>query len=421
MRRYAEFLLERGWYLTAHFRRAIQASRFRMPKIVMASIMVAAIPQAGSAGTRTPELLVTGPVQTIYRWTTDRCDDEHLPDAPARAFRRADGRVALLATHRENWLLLGDTLENLRSECRTVLSTNSLKAQGGAGEHWIQAVYTTNGRQIHALVSQDFSKETRRKGCRPNGLAGQCWFNSIASATSDDMGETFALGPTVAALGNEYPNGQTGRFGFFTTSNIAKGPDGKNYMIAFTDSRKARGNCLFQTEDPTNPLRWRAWGGLRFDVDLTLFSAAASCVPIGVGVFQNEIRSLLWSPAHRLWFVVTTARLKMPGDEAPVPGFYASTSPDLFTWSPLQRIMKAPTRPREEQMQYFVSYPSLIDSGSRSLIFDTIEAGSLWLFFTWHHLRNGQGTFNRDLVAVPLRLQPCAIQNYHQGIILRTS
>lgn len=405
MSRYAKLLFDGARQLTARLVRGLHAGGVRIASIAVLSIVPPTVTLAQSSQGQSPELRVAGPVRTIYRWTTDRCDNEHLPDSPARAFRRADGRIALLATHRENWQMLGDSLETLRSGCKTILSTRSLKARGGAGEQWIQAVYTTDGRRINALVSQDFSQESRRNGCRPGVIPGTCWLNSIASATSNDMGETFALGQDVASFGKSYPAGHTGRFGVFTTSNIAKGPDGKYYMIAFSDNGNVRGNCLFKSDDPSIASRWRAWGGRAFDVDLTQFNTTASCLPVGGGVFQNEIRSLLWSPTYRLWFVVTTARLKMRGDEAPVPGFYASTSVDLFNWSPMQRIMKAPTRPREEQMDYFVSYPSLIDSSSTSMIFDTIEDGHLSLFFTWHHLKGGQGTFNRDLVAVPVRLQ----------------
>lgn len=372
------------------------------------SAPVAAQPQSvyPAAQTQFPRLTVAGPIRTIYRWATDRCEDEFIPDSPARAFRRADGKIALMATHRENWMLIGETFHDMRTLCKSVFSTQQFKRQGGSGEQWIQAVYTQDGRQVHALVSQDFSLQSRRNGCRPSATGGQCWLNSIASAVSDNMGESFRIGQTVASIANSYPANHTGRLGVFTATNIARGSDDKYYLIAFVDYGTSRGNCIFQNDDPAKPSRWQAWSGHRFDIDMTQSTASALCVPIGGGRFQNEIRALLWSSAHRLWVVVTTARLKMPGDHVPVPGFYASTSSDLFNWSPMQRIMKAPTRPREEQLDYFVSYPSLIDINSKSMNFDTIDEGPLWLFFTWHHLKNGQGTFNRDLVAVPLSLSP---------------
>ena len=92
----------------------------------------------GSAAAQPVTLSPAGEPRTLYRWSTDRCEDEFIPDAPARAFRRADGRMALLATHRENWLLVGADFASLKPDCRSVMRS-SAQGPDGAGDLWIEA------------------------------------------------------------------------------------------------------------------------------------------------------------------------------------------------------------------------------------------------------------------------------------------
>src|ERR1700761_6575472 len=59
-----------------------------------------------------PLIILTagGPTRTLYNWAKDHCRPEYIPDSPTRAFRRADGQIELIATHRENWSMLGRTI-----------------------------------------------------------------------------------------------------------------------------------------------------------------------------------------------------------------------------------------------------------------------------------------------------------------------
>jgi hypothetical protein len=40
---------------------------------------------------------VSGDAKIVFDWTTDRCDDEDIPDLPARAFRDDSEQVQLIA------------------------------------------------------------------------------------------------------------------------------------------------------------------------------------------------------------------------------------------------------------------------------------------------------------------------------------
>ena len=105
-----------------------------------------------------------------------------------------------------------------------------------------------------------------------------------------------------------------------------------------------------------------------------------------------------------VWVAVFADRRKLPGDDAPVPGFYVSTSKDLLKWTTPSRIKASPTRPRVDSHDILTSYPSIIDPGSQSPNFDTIDSSNPVLLYTVQHLKNGQGTMNRDLAYVPLRI-----------------
>ena len=50
---------------------------------------------------------VIGSEKIVFDWTTDRCEDLDIPDAPARAFRDADGNVQLIASHSVNRRMIG--------------------------------------------------------------------------------------------------------------------------------------------------------------------------------------------------------------------------------------------------------------------------------------------------------------------------
>ncbi len=348
-------------------------------------------------------LETVGDVATLYRWSTDRCEDEFIPDAPARAFRRDDGQVVLIATHRENWSLVGPSVEQARPQCAAMLRSSRSSLPTG-GMLWIEATYTFDGRNVAALISQDLSRETRAAGCVPDGQPGQCWVNLIVGATSSDGGRSFSVTEPVASLGLAYPSGTQGRFGAFTTSNIVRN-DSAFFSMIFTQGTGVQppGNCLFRTEDPRREGGWRAWDGTSFSIDMS-HPGQGACQPVGRGSLLTEVRSLSYDSRRGIWIAVFLGRLRLQGDDAPVPGFYYSISSNLTDWQPARRLMAAPTRARVDDHNVTFSYPSLLDPNSASRNFDTVEHDEVIVLFTAHHLHNGNGTMNRDLQFVRVRV-----------------
>jgi hypothetical protein len=351
----------------------------------------------------------SGSLRTIYRWSTDRCSNDHIPDSPVRAFRRADGQLAIISAHYENWILIGSSIDNMRPVCKSILSTSNYQPKGFA-KLWIQGTYTLDGHRIHALISQDFTSKIKAGGCVSHEQPGRCWLNNIVSAKSNNMGESFV--PTsepvrnvVATLLSEYPAHAQGRLGVFTTSNIIFF-NGYYYFFAWTqpDNGGLNGNCLLRTDNIEDQRSWRAWDGKDFAVDLSLPDSNTKCLIVGMHKINNEIRSINWSTRAKRWIAVFSGRKMTANEGRPITGFYFSSSTDLINWSDTQLIMKAPTKPREEQLTEFYSYPSLLDPRSHSRNFETFDHDDLILTFTVQHLAKGMGTMNRDLAYVPVRI-----------------
>ncbi|MFV1962483.1 MAG: hypothetical protein ACC658_11725, partial [Acidimicrobiia bacterium] len=63
------------------------------------------------------KLVVTGPEEVVFDWTTDRCEPEHIPDIAARAFRDASGNVQLTIGHYVNYRMVGPDFDSLVSDC----------------------------------------------------------------------------------------------------------------------------------------------------------------------------------------------------------------------------------------------------------------------------------------------------------------
>ncbi len=236
----------------------------------LAAIFLALCPAAiaEDAITITP----AGPQRVLYDWSKDRCTDMHIPDSPLRAFRDADGRLTVLATHRENWRMHGPSWAALRPDCRTVLSSKA-QVDAALGNLWIAATYTLDGRTVTAIISEDQTEDEIAAGCKRTSTPGQCWVNSLLLARSNDGGRNFTLLPKdqrlLATIGGDYPKGAEGRFGVFTASNIVA-HQGSFFMLAFAEGRgvQPRGNCLFRTDDLADGRRWRAFDGSGFSISM---------------------------------------------------------------------------------------------------------------------------------------------------------
>jgi hypothetical protein len=393
-------------------RRNIRAALFIYAMYVLSPQPIALVSQAWA---QTPprsgiQLEQAGPPAILFNSKADGCNSEYISDASARAFRRADGQTEIFATHRNNWYLVGPSLLSARPSCKPAMVSEKFKNER-LGEVWIEATYTKDGKHIAAITSQDLSQYTPFPDCANTRGSGHCWLNKLSSAISSDMGETFtpsaSANQVIAQTTNVYESFFKKREGYFTVSNIAS--DGTYfYFMSFaeTNSQPTGGNCVFRTRNPMDPTSWRAWDGTNFTIDARfgVTPREKMCSFVGVGKLASEVRSISYLPTQKIWIGSFLGRMQLPGDNQPIPGIYMSTSPDLVHWSQPSRVFATPLRPKDGA-NIIVGYPSIIDPGSKSINYDTIDTENPTLFFVRINKGHPNGNLDRDLIYVPLRLK----------------
>jgi hypothetical protein len=86
-----------------------------------------------------------------------------IPDLPARAFRDADGKVQLIATHHTNRRMIGDTLDSVKRDCDIIMNSHKDPDPSKFNySEWLGAVYTLDGNTIYALVHNEYEAEKVR-------------------------------------------------------------------------------------------------------------------------------------------------------------------------------------------------------------------------------------------------------------------
>jgi len=366
-----------------------------------------AVAVATPAAAQSIGLAPAGPSFVIYHSVGNSCGREFIPDAPARAFKRADGKVEFFATSDINWYMLGNSLLSLRSACQTALLPQQYAPRNDR-QLWIEGTYTNDGKSVVALLSEDLTNSARQRGCDMHLFPGHCWLNNILAATSADMGASFQPVPgeqgLIASLAASYDDSYRSRVGYFTTSNVVR-TDGYYYFIAYaqTADLKADGNRLLRTANFTDPTSWRAWDGTGFAAIPRAGAGGPPAAVIGPRSFMSEVRSITYLPRASSWIAVFIGRARLKGDAAAVPGIYMATSKDLLNWGPPSRVLATPLRPTDG-VNVLTGYPSLLDPASRSRNFETIDGSHPLLTYTVTHPGLPGGIYNREIIGVPLRI-----------------
>jgi hypothetical protein len=410
--------------------RAVSRSRRRTALALVPAFLAAAFgsasaaeapPTAARAAEPVPSVLPAGPQlhivggpQTVFSWVRQACAPTEVPDLPVRAFRDYRGRVQLLLSHYVNFRMIGRSLTRLHSDCRPVLrSPENPSPERFEDREWLASVYTTNGRDIWALVHDEY-QGNRHAGRCPEHAYEPCWYNAVTLAHSTNGGRSYAHLPAprqlVAAPSRAYEPG-VGPSGVFAPSNIVTGPDGAHYaLVRVRVPGATRGVCLLRTTNVGSPGAWRAWNGGAFaGVFTDPFGAptgAAPCALLEPGLIAEMTESLTYNVALHRYLLVGLAP---PGPRSvgeKVTGIYYSTSTDLVNWTP--RTLIAPAT----SVQTYacggaspIAYPSVVDPTSRSRTFAT-SGRRPFLYYTQFHYTNCHKTADRDLVRVPLEITP---------------
>ncbi|MFC1679938.1 Ig-like domain-containing protein, partial [Elusimicrobiota bacterium] len=137
-----------------------------------------------------PRVEIIGEPETVFDWSEEACEKYDLPDAPARAFRDAAGKVNLLATHINGRRMVGDSLDTVRKECPVVMASRKDPDFDTCAYHeWVTSPYTPDGENVYALVHNEWYAPVAGQQCDRHVDA---WVNSVTLAVSRDRGASYS-------------------------------------------------------------------------------------------------------------------------------------------------------------------------------------------------------------------------------------
>jgi hypothetical protein len=381
--------------------------RAKSVSICLVSIVAGALFET-SHGAAAPRGAATADPQpeTVFSWRQDRCDDSQYPDAPARAYRDADGQVHLFATHYDNRAMVGPALDRVRIDCRSTYAAPRSDDPAAFDDRvWLTSFHTDDGRNVVALGHAEFHGHLRANLC-PMREYRSCWWNAVVALSSHDGGATFqrpAAGSLVAVPRGPYDPSARRPIGYFSPSNIVA-HDGALFAFIFAEPHgaQARGPCLLRAE-ATGPSRpWRGWNGRAFAADLS--AGAESCTPItGLGATVTSVARLQSVDG----FAALIAAARGEGD-ARRRGVYIAYSEDLLRWSAPQLLLEAPLMFNfgcADSAAY--GYPSLLDAASPSRNFESVGTDA-WLYLTRFSVSACKLGPERDLVRFRVKLSGAA-------------
>ena len=416
---------------------------------------------ASSVAATTPSAHVLGPVEVVYDWERDHCDDGvepwqwDVPDAPARMYRRANETVLIASVNLGSRANRGIDANHLKHTCEVYHNTTCGNQQFGpncegatavccdpslwSDREWIYSpVYFPENDTLVALTHMEFHNQnlTRETSCSAIKTgSGACWFNAITSHRSSDGGRSwFHLRPAphhlVAAQPYRQPEGGPGPangkkpMGYEAPSNVVRDAKTGWYFAAIqTWSYKAQtsasewgkrhggyngsGSCIIRTRDVHDPTSWRAWRnttstGGAWDVTFVdpYNDDPSTYVPeehVCTPVLNIGYPSLAWSTVYDKW-IVTGSKV---WDCSTV---IFALSDDLVHWSSPYTLYQPTCRPNGE---YREIYPSLMDPASPSPNFDVVGALPYVYFNIFYPSipsPSGRTTVVRSIARVPLRM-----------------
>ena len=303
---------------------------------------------------------------------------ELVPDAPFRALRLMDNRILIFAEDSNNMPYTTVNFKRVvQTLCHSLLKWPKSRSVFDFSDFkWIVSPYTLNGRDIFALVHNEYHGWKYLSKCRmravtemraPNSV---CTYDNISGVWSTNYGKLFKASGNRESLIARFPynfNDNMNIIGVRDPTNIILSPiDGKFYFMARVDHylRQPAGECLFRNSK-LGVRGWRAWNGKSFSINMRALvvdkSARAICAPV-IGIF---ISSIVYSINNHTFLGVGMG---------PFGAKYA-TSPNLISWS-MPRVFMRGERPGMWQPNYAreppSAYYSVIDPSSKSRNFDTI-------------------------------------------------
>jgi hypothetical protein len=110
----------------------------------------------------------------VFRYQTDACEAEDIPDAPTRAFRDSTGTVNLLSTNSRNRRLRGPNLLALHPDCTVIFEgSGDPRPEHFDDRLWVASTWSADGVVVHALIHSEYQGQ-RHPGACPSGRYEDC-------------------------------------------------------------------------------------------------------------------------------------------------------------------------------------------------------------------------------------------------------
>ena len=359
---------------------------------------------------------MVGPEEVVFDWTTDRCEDEHIPDIAARALRGADDSVSLYVSHYVTYRMVGPDLGSVASDCSRPVMTSAFDAEPSQFDdaEWLASTWTDDGETVWGVVHNEYRGvahgDVRPDQC-PSGDNLTCMDVTLTLAVSTDGGATFvdAAAPPdhlVASMPHTFDD-EGVPSGLWQTSNIIRRDDGFFYLLVnVADYPDVVGDpppqwvCAMRTDDLSDPRSWRYWdgddyAGVFVDPYRDAVDPDETCAPVSLPVLGAEL-------SHSIVFDSVLDRYVIVGSTR--GGISYATSEDLINWTGRQELISlpGPGDVADDANDLFHAYPSLIDPDSSSRNFETSD-GQLYLYVS--RLNAGGNSLDRDLVRYPVAVQ----------------
>ncbi|MFC1679029.1 Ig-like domain-containing protein [Elusimicrobiota bacterium] len=332
-----------------------------------------------------PGFELTGEPETVFDWTTDRCDDVDIPDGTAHAFRDIDGKVNLIATHYDNYRMIGDSLDTVKRDCAKIMSSREDPDQfDNAYREWLIAPYTLDGQTVYAIVHNEWYAFLTDPKCSSANRADG-WVNSLTLGVSRDKGKTYSHPEDYLIVNSSIPwsesyscsKGDFTRYGIFAPSNIVK--HGEHYYSLLQSERDPEGLnewgvCVMRTRRLDEAAAWEMWTPYGWDD-----SPTAMCAPVS--------RSKLFKVHGSLSYNTHLGAFLTVGQIYGYQGVFMSVSRDLFHWSDPVKIMS------NENKGYF----SFLDPDDPTRNFER-TGREVYLYYTQFN-----GGLDRDLMRRRIR------------------
>lgn len=371
-------------------------------------------------------LVITGPEELVYDWSSMRCEEENIPDIAPRAWRDAEGLAHLTIGHLNTYAMVGPDLDHLQSDCSGPIFTSDLDtdpAMFNEGE-WIGSVYTEDGQTVYAIVHSEYRGHVVAltvPGQCPSSDYLTCLDTALTLGISTDGGRTFqdAGEPPnhmIATMPYTFnPEGMA--TGLRQPSNIIKGPDGYYYVFSNIadyapqfDPFNTQRPCVMRTDNLADPKSWRYWDGEGFNG--VFLNPYVDEIPSNDRICNNVdptdlapglVEGLIYSTELNKYIVIGIS--DDPVLREPYFGVFYSFSDDLLDWSPRQSLITLPVGASvaDNTNDLYYAYPTLMDPSSASLTFDTTD-GTMYLYIS--RFNAGGNSLDRDVVRWPVSLVP---------------